>query len=74
MDPVNKALEMMIEKYEKDHGRKPDLKGHDMAGVFNDAVVVVGLEDDGGLKVSVVVGKPDVFDYTLGFLEGDWEQ
>lgn len=69
VDIVNEAIEMMIAQAEKENGGEAiDFEEQDLAGVFNDAVVVIGLED-GTLKVKVVAGEPMRFDHNLNLLE-----
>lgn len=67
--PIAKAISMMIEQAQKDSDSgKIDLDEKDLVGVFNDAVIMMWLEDD-ELKIKVVVGEPMKFDYSLNLIE-----
>jgi len=68
MDSINKAMDMMAEKFRAEFGEDIKLEDDDeIVGVFNDATVIMSLED-GNLKVKVLIGAPYKFDFNLNVL------
>ena len=67
MDAINKGIEMMFAKAKAEDGNF-SLDDADLVGIFNDATIVVWLENE-QLKVKVIVGEPDRFDFNLDLLD-----
>lgn len=66
---IAKAIQMMITEVEKETGEKFVLDDRELVGVFNDAVVMVRMdEEDGELKIRVVAGEPMKFDHSLNLI------
>lgn len=67
MDKVYKLLDLVTSEMKKED---PDFNGLDngeeVAAVFNDGVLIIGMEDN-ELKVKIILGEPVKIDYTLGF-------
>lgn len=67
METINKAIEMMFARA-KEEDENFVLQDGDLAGVFNDGVIIIYLEDE-RLCVKVIAGEPDRFDFNLDLLE-----
>lgn len=69
MDIVNKAIIAAMNEFEKEHGAGAKLEdGEEFATVFNDCVLIVGVEDK-KLQIKFIAGKPYNIDMTVGFHE-----
>lgn len=69
MTKIEKAIELILNKYKEENGGDLQLEeGDEIASVFNDGVIILGLENN-TIKVKVLAGEPYVFDYELDLLE-----
>lgn len=69
MDNVNKAIMAAMNEFEKEHGEDAKLEdGEEFATVFNDCILIVGVEDKKP-QLKFIVGKPYNVDMAVGFME-----
>jgi hypothetical protein len=69
IDTVTQAMEMMMKKFKEEFGADVKLEeGDEITGVFNDGIVIVGIEDR-QLKIKVSAGEPYKFDFDLDLVE-----
>lgn len=69
MDKVNKAIELAMEEFKKENGENAQLEdGDEFATVFNDGILIIGLEDT-ELKIKFLLGEPFKVDFDLGMTE-----
>ncbi len=67
MDKIKKAIDMMVAKANEED-ENFSLEDGDLVGVFNDAVIVISLNDN-NVRYNIIAGVPDKFDYNLDLLE-----
>ena len=67
MDKIKKAIDMMVAKANEED-ENFSLEDGDLVGVFNDAVIVISLNDN-NVRYNIIAGAPDKFDYNLDLLE-----
>lgn len=69
MDKVNKAIGLAMDEFKKENGEDAQLEnGDEFATVFNDGVLIIGLEDS-ELKIKFLLGEPFKVDFELGMTE-----
>lgn len=69
MDNISKAIDMMMKQMKDEIGDDYQLEeGEEIAGVFNDGVIIVGLENK-SLRVNILAGEPMKFDFNLDLIE-----
>ena len=69
MDTIAKAIQLAQEKYKDEYGKETKLEdGEEFATIFNDAVLIIGLEDK-KLSVKISAGKPYFVDFSLDLLD-----
>lgn len=65
MNKLEDIVGMIMDKYEEENGEVLKLEeGIEIASIFNDGVVIVGMEDS-RFNIKVLAGKPYQFDYNL---------
>jgi hypothetical protein len=65
MERINEALKMATDAYEKEFGGTEMEIGEDFAAVFNDAVLVIEMDEGRELSIRFALGAPYRFDYSL---------
>lgn len=74
MEQLGEAVKAAIEEFKKEYGQNTKLEeGDEFVTIFNNAVLVVGLEDN-TLKTKFIGGKPYKVDMTLAIYEGEDEK
>lgn len=69
MDKVNEAIKMAMEEFHKENGEDAQLEdGDEFATVFNDGILIIGLEDR-QLNIKFILGEPFKVDFELGMTE-----
>lgn len=69
MEAISKAMEMMQKAMKEEYGEDAKLEdGDSIAGVFNDGVMTMSLEN-GELKLDIKAGTPYKFDFNLNLVE-----
>jgi hypothetical protein len=69
MDKLAQLLSLATECFKAEYGQDAQLEdGEEFATVFNDGVLVIGLEN-GKSKVNLFMGEPYKIDFTIGFLD-----
>ena len=66
---ISKALELASAEFEKEHKGMEFEEGEEFATVFNDGIIIIGLDNTRQLKIKVLAGKPYRVDYDLKLLE-----
>ena len=67
-EKFNKAIKMLMDADEKEHGNNYLEDGESLVGVFNDAVIII--EKEGRQpKIKCIVGEPYKFDFNLDLLQ-----
>lgn len=69
MNKLGEVIEMIMGRYKEENGEDLKLEeGDEIASVFNDGVVILGVEDN-TFKMKVLAGEPYVFNYDLDLIE-----
>lgn len=69
MDKVNEAIKLAMEQFHKENGEDAQLEdGDEFATVFNDGILIIGLEDR-QLNIKFILGEPFKVDFELGMTE-----
>lgn len=69
MEETKNAIQLAMEQFRAEFGEDAKLEeGDSFATVFNDAVVIIGLENR-QLSVQVLAGKPYYVDHSLNLTE-----
>lgn len=69
MDKVNEAIKLAMEQFHKENGEDAQLEdGDEFATVFNDGILIIGLEDR-ELNIKFILGEPFKVDFELGMTE-----
>lgn len=69
MESLNKAIQLAMAEYKKEFGEDTKLEdGDEFATVFNDGVLIIGLEDK-KLSFKILAGTPYKLNYNLNLLE-----
>lgn len=69
MNKILSFIELAMEQYKTEFGEDAKLEdGEEFATVFNDAVVIIGIEDR-NLKIRVLAGKPYFVNQNLNLTE-----
>ena len=69
MDNVNEAIKLAMEQFHKENGEDAQLEdGDEFATVFNDGILIIGLEDR-QLNIKFILGEPFKVDFELGMTE-----
>lgn len=69
MDKINEAIKLAMKEFHKENGEDAKLEdGDEFATVFNDGILIIGLEDN-ELKIKFLLGKPFKVDFDLGMTE-----
>jgi len=69
LDKLNKAIELATEEFKKENGADAQIEdGDEFATVFNDGILIIGLEDS-ELKIKVLLGEPYKVDFNLDMTE-----
>lgn len=63
MDNINKAIDMIMKKIASTEDEFE--VGDKFVGVFKDGVIVVSNEVDESLKIDVIFGPPEYFDFEI---------
>lgn len=69
LESVDEAIGMMMKEWDENSEGEKFGMSDEVIGVFNDGTIYIGYKDDGTLKVSVIAGKPTLFDHDLDLLE-----
>lgn len=67
MESVNKAIELAMSEYKKEFNEGLE-DGDEFATVFNDGVLIVGLENR-KLTLKILCGKPYMINHNLNLTE-----
>lgn len=63
------AIKLAMEQFKAEYGKDARLEdGEEFATVFNDAVVIIGVEDK-ALRVNILAGKPYFVNHNLNLTE-----
>ena len=69
MDILKEAFDMAICQYKKEYGEDAKIEeGEEFATVFNDAVLIIGLENK-QISIKIFAGKPYFVDHNLNLTE-----
>lgn len=69
MEKVNQAIILAMQEFKKEHGQDAKLEeGDEFATVFNDGILIIGLEDS-ELKIKLLLGEPYKVDFDLELTE-----
>lgn len=69
MSILKEALDLAILQYKKEYGEDAKIEeGEEFATVFNDAVLIIGLENK-KISIKVLAGKPYFVDHNLNLTE-----
>lgn len=69
MDQINEAIKLAMKEFHKENGEDAKLEdGDEFATVFNDGILIIGLEDN-ELKIKFLLGEPFKVDFDLGMTE-----
>ncbi len=69
MDELKNAIELAMEQFKAKYGEDAELEdGDEFATVFNDAVVIISLENR-QLGIKILAGKPCLVDHSLNLTE-----
>lgn len=71
MERLAEAIEMIRQEIEKEHGKKGLAMevGDEYGAVFNDGIIIIGMEEGRELKIKVLTGEPYKFDHDLKLIE-----
>ena len=69
VDQINQAVNAAMKEWKKKYGEDEKLEdGDEFVTVFNDATLILGLEDS-NIQVKFLLGQPFKVDMTLGICE-----
>ena len=69
VDQINQAVNAAMKEWKKKYGEDEKLEdGDEFVTVFNDATLILGLEDS-NIQVKFLLGQPFKVDMTLGISE-----
>lgn len=71
LDRLNEAIGMIRQEVQKEHGEEGLAMeaGDEYGAVFNDGIIIIGMEEGRELKITVLAGEPYKFDYDLKLIE-----
>lgn len=66
---IDQAIDLAVKKFKDEHGKDAKLEdGEEFCTVFNDAVVILGIENR-KFSVKILAGKPYFVDFDLDLIE-----
>ena len=67
-EKLGRALDLVSEQWKKEFGDEPMQDGDEFATVFNDGVIILGMENS-NVKIQVLLGKPYFVDEDIGLVD-----
>ncbi|MPM60233.1 hypothetical protein SDC9_107084 [bioreactor metagenome] len=72
-EKIKQAVELAKQEYKKEYGEDAKLEnGDEFVTVFNDGVLIMGLEDT-NFNIKFILGEPYKVDFSLGMYESEDE-
>lgn len=71
MNKINQAIELAKQEFKKEYGEGAKLEdGYEFVTVFNDGVLIMGLED-ANFNIKFILGEPYKVDFNIGMCESE---